>query len=278
MNYKTILAIHPTDEPLTNLAPVIALAHKFDSHVDVLIMSAMSAMPPIIAMEVPSQVWSEALTTMTERCEERAQAVRGFFADEGIGVSVTVKAQQTAQVDNAIATTAVYCDLVVMQRNESLVSGIIGQALEGALFEAGKPVLIVDHHTNQAPVTPELAFIAWDGSREAARAVQHSLPLLRNAQYVQVFSIAKSDTTESDKSMRRLSRHLARHNVTLDTRSVPNDGQSTAKALKRYVDEQRPALLVMGAYGHSRLRELVFSGSTRAVLTHDMNTTLLLSH
>ncbi len=278
MTYKTILAIHSTDESITKLAPVVTLARTFDAHVDVLIISALTAMPPIIAMEVPSKVWREALTDLAKRCEECSDKVRSYFADEGVGVSVTVRAQQTSLINNAIATAAVYSDLVTMHRNESLVSGVSGHALEGALFDAGKPVLIFDQDAKEAPDKPEHALIAWDGSREVSRAVHHSLPILRETKHVQAFAIAQGDEAEIEQSLEELRCSLFRHHVKLDTMLIPREGQSTANAIIRFVNEQHPTLLIMGAYGQSKLREFVFSGTTRAALTHEMNTALFVAH
>lgn len=276
--YRTLLAVHPTDERLINLAPVVALARTFNAHVDVLIVSALTAVPTMIVSQVPNRVWGETIAEMARKCEERSDAVSEYFANEGVGVSVDVQAQQISLLDKSIAKAAVCCDLVVMQRNESLVSGVAGHALEGALFDAGKPVLVLDHNTNEAPIKPDLALIAWDGSREVARAIHHSVPMLREAISVQAFAIDENKKDDLRNSMKALSRQLSRHDIKLDTRLVPREGQFISDALVNHVTDTGPSLLVMGAYGQTRMREFVFSGTTRAALTHDMNTALLLAH
>jgi len=278
VNYRTLLAVHTTDEPLKNLAPVITLARTFNAHVDILIVSALSAVPTMLLSQVPSRVWSETMEEIANKSQDRADDVREYFKNEGISVSIDVDAQQIGLLEKTIAKAAVYCDLVVMPAHESVISGVSGHTIKGALFAAGKPMLVLKQHSIEALAKPDQVLIAWDGSREAALAVHHSLPMLRKASHVQAFAIDENNKEELRNCLKALNGQLSRHDIKLDTRLVPCDGQFVSHVFIEYVNSRNPSLLVMGAYGHTRMREFLFSGTTRVALTHDMNTALLLAH
>ena len=119
--------------------------------------------------------------------------------------------------------------------------------------------------------------IAWDGSREAANAVHHSLAFLKQARSVYAFSIEEVAKSDLRQSLKSLSRQLTHHAITTQSRLLQADGGTTSQTLIEYVNKCEPDLLVMGAYGHSRLRELIFSGTSRAALDQ-LKVPILLAH
>ena len=130
-------------------------------------------------------------------------------------------------------------------------------------MDTGKPVLI-------APRTPSAAMngvvgIAWKDTREAAGAVRAALPFLRAAERVIVFVVPES-AEDSDKSHLRLVRMLRWHNANVTIEVLNGGDQAPVVTLLGAVSKAGCGLLVMGGYGHSRLREAVFGGFTRAVL------------
>ena len=135
-------------------------------------------------------------------------------------------------------------------------------AFETALLCSGRPLLL-------APPTPREEIgtrvaIAWDGSAEAARAVGAALPFLHTAEVVTVISVAEDGKIESP--VEDLARYLSWHGIQANTRNIGLDSRSVGEAILGAVRHESADMLVMGAYSHNRLRELVFGGATRYIL------------
>jgi len=134
--------------------------------------------------------------------------------------------------------------------------------MEAALMDTGKPVLIAPR-TIGASISG-VAGIAWKDTREAAGAVRAAMPFLQAASQVVVFIVPEGD--DGDKSHLRLVRMLRWHNANITIQSLSGDDQAPAALLLDASAKAGCGLLVMGGYGHTRLREAVFGGFTRAVL------------
>src|SRR5205807_2639441 len=117
--------------------------------------------------------------------------------------------------------------------------------------------------------------VAWDHSRPAARAVSDALPLLRTAKRVLVVTVADEKRLHRPDSGVELCKHLARHGVEVTFDRVQAKGRTIGDVLEAYASGHNVDLLVMGGYGHSRLREFVLGGATRSVLARPFTWTLV---
>jgi nucleotide-binding universal stress UspA family protein len=140
----------------------------------------------------------------------------------------------------------------------------------------GRPVLVVPRYGTFATVG-ERVLIAWNGSREATRAVHDALPLLKVAKTVTVLSIDPEDDTGDRIPSADIALHLARHGVAAEGTSTLGSEISVGDLLLSSAADLGADLIVMGAYGHSRVRELVLGGATRHILQH-MTAPVLMSH
>ena len=163
---------------------------------------------------------------------------------------------------------------------------IIGQAdpqstrddmmIEGALFDSGRPVLVVPY-IQRAPLKLDRVMVCWDGSRNAARAINDAMPFLTRARAVDVVTInAKEDKTKELKGA-DIAQHLARHGLNVDLRQINAPDVDVANAILSDVADHDTDFVVMGGYGHSRLREFVLGGATRGILS-SMTVPTLMSH
>jgi nucleotide-binding universal stress UspA family protein len=152
-------------------------------------------------------------------------------------------------------------DLIVVGRGEAKW-GPDYVLMEAALMDTGKPVLIAPRAAG-APMSGVVG-IAWKDSREAAGAVRAAMPFLQAASQVVVFIVPEGD--DGDKSHLRLARMLRWHNANITIQSLSGEDQAPAALLLDAAAKAGCGLLVMGGYGHTRLREAVFGGFTRAVL------------
>ncbi|MEA2756193.1 MAG: hypothetical protein QOJ54_2482, partial [Aliidongia sp.] len=161
---------------------------------------------------------------------------------------------------------------------ESPTTGSAARVPDHVPLASGRPCLLVPHDVGPARFGSNI-LIAWNGSREAARATADAMPLLRAAQQVTVVQIqgAVGDPFASNLDLLAFCAHLARHEIAIETRIEATDGRSVAQALLSLGTEIGADLLVMGAYGHTRLRELVLGGVTREILV-GMTMPVLMSH
>jgi nucleotide-binding universal stress UspA family protein len=136
------------------------------------------------------------------------------------------------------------------------------ETIEGALIDSGRPILI----PAAAPLAavPETVVIAWKATREAARAVTAALPFLQIAKQIVIMTVAE-DHSARENDAARLMAGLRWHSVPITVRHLQPDGHHAAENLLAAAREQ-VALVVMGGYGHSRLREWIFGGFTQHVL------------
>lgn len=156
-------------------------------------------------------------------------------------------------------------DLIVVGRGEEKW-GPDYVLMEAALMDTGKPVLIAPRAAGAsvAPINGVVG-IAWKDTREAAGAVRAAMPFLRTAGQVTVFIVPESGD-DSDKSHLRLVRMLRWHNPNITIQALHDGGHAPVALLLDAAAKAGCGLLVMGGYGHTRLREAVFGGFTRAVL------------
>jgi nucleotide-binding universal stress UspA family protein len=144
------------------------------------------------------------------------------------------------------------------------------------LFGAGVPLLLTPAEWRVRDKTRR-AVVAWDGSRVAARAVRDSLPLLAETEVVEIVSIVGEKDIGHEASAADLEQHLSRHCNAVSVCVLPASGDGVAATLMEQVRHFGADLLVMGAYGHSRLREFILGGATRDMLA-EIETPTLMSH
>ena len=136
---------------------------------------------------------------------------------------------------------------------------------EALIFESGHPVLMIPR-TRPKPFALRKVTVAWDFSRPAARAVADALPLLAMARLVHVVTVVDEKRIDTTRSGPELAKHLARHGVEVVLETVEAAGRSIGETLESCARSNESDLLVMGAYGHSRLREFVLGGATRSMM------------
>lgn len=279
MSYQTLLALQALEETEARLRPVASFAKAIGAHVDVVVLDLVVPFPTVTSEPLSPYEWNASFPKQIEAIESRAVSVRRYLEEQGVEASAIGEAQQIGMIGETVAKAALASDLVVLTApaGGSLLGGMMGRALDGALFGAGKPVLMLGEQDRVSPLAPGNAIIAWDGGREAARAVQAALPLLQDAECVTLMVIEDSGEFELDDSARLLGHHLQRHGVETAIERVAPAGRFVTHAFAEHVADRNPDLLVMGAYGHTRLRERLFSGVTRTALS-ELHTPLLLAH
>lgn len=157
------------------------------------------------------------------------------------------------------------------------MSGLFDQP-ERLALESGRPVLVVPYAGSFGEIGKRI-MVAWSGKRETARAVFDALPLLKSAETVTLLCVVGKDADGESGQLpgAEIAASLARHGVNLTVKKSIADEIGVADEILARLADDGSDLLVMGAYGHSRLREMVFGGVTRHILRH-MTVPTLMSH
>jgi nucleotide-binding universal stress UspA family protein len=149
---------------------------------------------------------------------------------------------------------------------------------ETMIFDSGHPVIVLPQdRENAEPVAFDTVMVAWDKGRAASRAIADAMPILRLAKRTYVLTVLGEKPIASRRSGRELAEHLAVHGVDVSLKEVDAAGRTIGKVLEDEVKASRVDLLVMGAYGRSRLKEFILGGATKSMLT-DPPTSLFMSH
>lgn len=135
--------------------------------------------------------------------------------------------------------------------------------VQALIFDTGRPVLLMPRR--QANRWDNV-LIAWDGSRAAARALADAIPLCRRARSVEVVTITGEKPLPEDLALREVLRHLRRHGIEASKILAPLQGDDVGADLLAHADKRAADILVMGGFGHSRMREFVLGGATRSVI------------
>jgi nucleotide-binding universal stress UspA family protein len=180
------------------------------------------------------------------------------------------------EIPEHLAREARFCDLTMMPlRGPDASERDIAEQL---VFASGRPVLAFPEDPNRTlSANLENIAVAWDFSAPATRAIADGLPFLRQAKQVRVFTVIDDKPIDKSHSGARLAKHLARHGVEAVAEDITSDGRAIGHVFKDYVAKHRIDLLVMGAYGHSRIREFILGGATKSILLQPP-TWVLLSH
>jgi len=167
--------------------------------------------------------------------------------------------------------------IVVPQSRREEGDGIGEDFAEQVVMESGRPVLVIPSYGEFSNFGKSI-LVAWNGTREAARAVFDARPLMAGADKVDI-SWLDPDRTGKDMDLpgAELAAVLARHDLNVVVEAVPTGGLPAGEALLSHAADIGADMLVMGAYGHSRLREFIFGGATRTILG-SMTIPVLMSH
>ena len=256
----------------------IALAAAHDAHLIGLYVLQRPALPGYIQAQIPESV----LAGQIRMIESAAAAARQMFEEQVQRASINGEWRcEPGQPVPIVALHGRYADVVIVgQRDPSGHEGVDNPSMPDQLIlSVGRPVLVIPY-AGDFPVIGERVLVAWDASRLATRAINDALPLMEKAREVIVMAInpkvgesgAHGEIPSADICL-----HLARHGIRAEAQHYYADDISAgALLLSRAVDEGID-LIVCGAYGHARWREIVLGSVTRHLLAH-MTVPVLMSH
>ena len=214
--------------------------------------------------------------------EENSKIARDAISRFEAGVKKAGVASETRQLDatfggaaTRFAQVARRFDISVVaqaQREQGATDELI---IEGALFESGRPVIVVPY-IQKSGLTLERVLACWDGGRTAARAIADAMPFLERAKAVDLVIVAEERKNDEITGV-RMSEHLTRHGVAVSVKRIAKGDLAVQDVILSYAADSGADFMVMGGYGHSRLREFILGGVTRSIL-NSMTVPVLMSH
>jgi len=252
----------------------IALARAHDAT-----LIGVHVLPAVVVYaDATVSMSTEFIVAQQEAFREDARAVEAAFRAklEGSGVVYEWSTSDTGDEPTmrAASTACNVADLVVASQYHDSIPAAAGYSPDELVLGTGRPVLIVPIAGDLAPVGKRV-LIAWNGSREASRAAFDSLSLLQSDTEVRIIS---ADSPRGNATLAAMARTLSRHGIKPQPVSVSkSEGRSSAEEILKYAGEFGADLLVLGCYGHSRIRETVFGGATTRIL-RDMTLPVLMAH
>lgn len=275
MAYKDLL-VHLDDAASsdTRARLACALARSHDAH-----LVGVYVEPPLPSMLFPGDLpAAELIESELEEAARRREATRTMFdeAAQTAGIRHEWRHLDDGRV-HALAVCARYSDLVIAGRREDGDPDSVVEVAQDIALGGGRPVLVVPRAFDREIGGSVL--IAWNGSREAVRAVHDAMPLLTRAEQVRVLSVNPDTGGDGHGALpgADICAHLSRHDVNAEGLEAHTHGERVPELLVERAREFGADLIVMGVYGHSRLRELVLGGVSRYLLRHTP-VPLLISH
>jgi nucleotide-binding universal stress UspA family protein len=269
MAFKDILLTltsYPQPTPVSVVEDAVSIAAALGAHMAALtcemhvqvpghfISGSVVGLPGIVAGEAGKS---------RRNAEDLLAAFEAAAVKSGVSRESMLQKCKSYEVPDLLVEYARLRDLTVMPVPESYDQWYA----EAVIFGSGRPTLVLPQDRRSRPDVLGTVAIAWDFSRAAARAISDAIPLLEKAKQVRVVTVLNEKLLDSKHSAEELSKNLSRHGIDVVLDRVDAKGRRIGDVLEAYIASHAVDMLVMGAYGHSRLREFVLGGATRHLLS-----------
>ena len=259
-----VLTSYPEPTPVSVVGEAVSVASTLGAHI--------AALSCEMHVQVPGHFMSGAAVGLSgiiaeeagksrRSAEELLAAFEAAAAKAGVSSKSMLSKCKTFEVPELLVEYARLRDLTIMpQSNDRWLA-------EAVMFGSGRPTLILPQSPRSRPLEFGTVAVAWDFSRAATRAVSDAMPLLEKANRVRVVTVVNEKRLDRKHSAEELSKNLSRHGIDVVLDRVDAEGRPIGAVLEGYAASHEVDLLVMGAYGHSRLREFILGGATNSLLS-----------
>ncbi len=254
----------------------VSVASAFEAH----LTGIAFVFDPIVPVSGTGYIPAEVIETQQADNEAAAKAAIDRFAAATKRAALSAEplslTASFAGAGDQFGRIARRFDLAIVGQGEPETSPIEDIIAETTLFEAGRPMIMVPY-IQKAPLKLDNVMVCWDGSRPAARAIADAMPLLAKAGSVEIVIITNERGKQDEIEGADMGQHLARHGLKVDVHRMTGGSIDVADALLSHAADSGADFMVMGGYGHSRLREFVLGGVTHSIF-RSMTVPALLSH
>lgn len=262
------LTTYPERTKLSGIDDAVALAAALESRISAIACEVKVPAPasPLgsALLNVPALVSAELKKSVAAAAQELAEFQKAA-EQRGVFQEVILEKCTTPEFPDLVTDYARLRDLTVVPMPD--VDTVERWLAETLIFGSGRPTVVLPQRPRWSKaVALNTVVVAWDFSRNSARAVADALPLLKKAKLVCILTVNNEKVFTSGRSGAELAKYLARHGINVVLDEVDAAGRDIATVFESHLTLRDADLLVMGAYGHSRFREFVLGGATRSML------------
>jgi nucleotide-binding universal stress UspA family protein len=273
------LTTYPEPTPISAVDDAVDLAAALGAKVSAIACEIKIRAPgsPIgkYLLDIPAMVAAEAKKSATN-AQQLLVAFQGAAEKRGVFQERISEQCLTSEVPDVFIEYARLRDLTIVPVPEG--DYIDQWYAESLIFGSGRPTVVLPHiQKRTGSFALDTVIVAWDFSRPATRAVADAMPILEKAKRVCVLTVTKEKSFDTRRSGAELAKHLARHSVDVVLDEVEAKGRGIGDVFEAHVIYRNANLLVMGAYGHYRIREFILGGATKRMLARPP-VPILLSH
>lgn len=265
MTFKTFLTFHALEQPISKLNPIIELARTADAHLDIIVLGVLNTPPVVIHDIAPAAKWVTHNNNIIKEAEKCAKDIEKLVAQAGISASVTIECDYLGMLDNTAARYTLCADLYTVTKDTLETDKSVEKAVNQSLFEAGCPFLLLPNKVYDFKNMTKIA-IAWNGLPQAAQAIHRALPLLKNAESVNIIVVDPFESYVGQDPGSDIAAFLARYGIKVTVDVLASGGKTAPQKLLQRVKDIDADVLVMGAYGRTKLSEWLLGGATKEML------------
>jgi nucleotide-binding universal stress UspA family protein len=264
------------EKPGPACAYAVSLAAAFDAH----LAGIAFLYDPIVPISGAGYIPADVIDAQERENEQATRSALNQFntacARAGVSAEPLTLTASYGGVGEQFGRIARRFDVAIVGQAEPETSAVEEIIAESALFESGRPVIVVPY-IQKAPFKLDNVMVCWDGSRSAARAIADAMPLLAKSGRVEVVIVTNERGKQDEIEGADIGAHLARHGLNVEIKRTALGDIDVADVLLSHAADSGSDLIVMGGYGHSRLREFVLGGVTRSIL-RSMTAPVLMAH
>ena len=258
------LTSYPEPTPLSVVDDAVSVASALGAHIAALTCEQHVQVPGHFisgaAVGLPGIIAGEARKSR-KNAQDLLAAFEAAAVKSGISGESILEKCATFETPELLVEYARLRDLTIMPESNDRWYA------EAVMFGSGRPTLILPQNPRSRLFELGTVAVAWDFSRAAARAVSDAMPLLEKAKKVRIVTVLNEKRLDDKHSAEELAKNLSRHGIDVVLDRVDARGRPAGGVLEAYVASHELDLLVMGAYGHSRLREFILGGATNSLLS-----------
>jgi nucleotide-binding universal stress UspA family protein len=280
MSCKTlIVCLNETERAEALISVTADVAARCEAHVIGLYVIPAMQVYPAVGMYMTAEVFEGHRKYFQERADGVEARFNEVMRKQGLSSEWRRVESTSPLVADTVIEHGIEADLVIVsQTNKESEDGVELDFAERVVMECGRPVLLIPLYGNFASVGTSI-LVGWNATREAARAIFDAVPLMRHAKKVHICWVDPKKDAQLAGQLpgAEIATSLSRHGINASVEPLPTSGLMAGEALISHASDVGADLLVIGAYGHSRMREFVFGGATRYVL-QSMTVPVLMSH
>ena len=270
---KTLLTFIDKSGDVAALKPLIDWVQKNDWHLSVQVIGIASPSPlyvygvsPYGGMVIPDD-WSKQLEAEAQEVSTKVDEVQNALQREGVSANVINSYCEKYSLEDCVSEVAKVSDLAVLPGTDQFDPDTVSRIVGGLLFRSPIGVVVNTGDPSKA-LAPKRVFVAWDSSLQASRAVHQALPLLTTAEevFVGLFDPVIAESISGEEPGADVCQWLSRQGCKVTLQQYPSGGREVGSAIQKRAFEAGADLVVMGAFGHTRMRQRIFGGTTQMML------------